>query len=342
LKKIIVTGGAGYIGSHTVVALAEAGYLPVVIDNFANSDEGVIGRIQSIIEKEVSVHKIDCTDESAVKEAIEKEGDIAGIIHFAAHKAVSISVERPLAYYRNNVGALISVMKSVQSLENFSFVFSSSATVYGQPDSLPVSENSPFKLAESPYGRTKQICESIITDVIASGLLMKAVTLRYFNPIGAHPSGRIGELPRGKPENLIPYLTQTAVGKRTQLTVFGDDYDTPDGTCIRDYIHVVDLARAHVLALDWMSVQCHSSFNEVFNVGSGYGTSVLDAIRAFEKATGISLNYRIGDRRIGDVAVSYADVSKAKRCLGYFTRLSLEDAMRDAYNWQLKLNCFSR
>lgn len=337
MKKVVVTGGAGYIGSHTAVELARAGYLPVVIDNFSNSERKIIDRMREVIGSSFPVHEIDCSDQSAFDSALAQEGDICGLIHFAAFKSVSNSVEDPLSYYSNNVGSLVSVLRSVLNAGISSFVFSSSATVYGQPDTLPVTEESPMKAAESPYGRTKQICESVIDDLILSGAGMKAVTLRYFNPIGAHPSGEIGELPRGKPENLVPYITQTAIGLRPRLNVFGNDYSTPDGTCIRDYIHVVDLARAHVLALNWISAEPRSAFNEVFNVGTGRGTSVLEAIRAFEGATGVSLNYIIDGRRPGDVASSYADVSKIKTNLGYESKLELTEAMRDAYNWQVAL-----
>lgn len=337
MRKVIVTGAAGYIGSHTVVELAKAGYLPVVVDNFVNSERGIIDRLRKLVGSNFPVYEVDCTDERAFDSVLAKEGAIFGLIHFAAHKAVSGSVKNPLLYYDNNVGSLVSVLKSMLNAGISTLVFSSSATVYGQPDTLPVSERSGIKAAESPYGRTKQICEAVLDDVVSSGAHMRSVTLRYFNPIGAHPSGQIGELPRGKPDNLVPYITQTAVGLRPQLNVFGNDYPTPDGTCIRDYIHVVDLARAHVLALNWISTESRPVFNEVFNVGTGCGTSVLEAIAAFEDATGISLDYRIGERRSGDVASSYADVAKAEQLLGYVPQLPLVEAMRDAYNWQLML-----
>ncbi len=266
MKKVIVTGGAGYIGSHTAVELAKAGFLPVVVENFVISERGIIDRMRKLIGSTFPVHEVDCTDERAFDSVLEKESHVFGLIHFAAFKAVGSSVKDPLSYYANNVGSLVSVLRSMLKAGISSFVFSSSATVYGQPDSLPVTERSPIKAAEAPYGRTKQICEAMIDDLVASWAQLRSVTLRYFNPIGAHPSGQIGELPLGNPENLVPYITQTAVGLHPQLTVFGNDYPTPDSTCIRDYIHVVDLARAHVSALNcsplnhaWRSTKCSTS-----------------------------------------------------------------------------------
>lgn len=337
MKKIIVTGGAGFIGSHTAVELARSGYLPVVVDNFSNSERTVIDRMRKLIDFDFPVHELDCTDEQALNSLFEIEGNVSGLIHFAAYKAVNASIENPLSYYANNVGSLVAVLKSIQKAGVNSFVFSSSCTVYGQPDVLPVTENSPIKKAETPYGRSKQFCESIIDDHIASGASIRSATLRYFNPVGAHPSSLIGELPIGSPENLVPYITQTAVGLRPRLTVFGNDYPTIDGTCIRDYIHVVDLAKAHVLALDWLGENDRSKFNEVFNIGTGHGTSILEIIAAFEYATNVSVNYEIGARRPGDIVTSYADVSKAKQILNFETKLTVVDAMRDAYRWQMSL-----
>ncbi len=337
MKKVIVTGGAGFIGSHTAVELFEAGYLPVVVDNFANSDRRILDRLAQICGQRFVLHEVDCADRAAFDAVLDAEGEVHGLIHFAAHKAVGDSVKNPLAYFRNNLGSIVTVLESLLARGVASFVFSSSCTVYGQPDTLPVTEESPLKAAESPYGRTKQMCEDIIEDVVASGAALRAVTLRYFNPVGAHASGLIGELPVGKPENLVPFITQTAAGLRDKLTVFGDDYATRDGTCVRDYIHVVDLAKAHVRALRWLERQTRPGFNRVFNVGTGQGTTVLEAIKAFESASGQSLNYEIGPRRAGDVVETYADVSLGERELQWKAELSIEDAMRDAWRWQRAL-----
>lgn len=337
MKKVIVTGGAGFIGSHTAVQLLEAGYQPVVVDNFCNSDRGIIDRLTQITGRALPVHEIDCADRAAFEAVIAREGPIEGVIHFAAFKAVGQSVREPLPYFRNNIGSLVSVLESIIEAGIQTFVFSSSCTVYGQPDELPVTEQSPVKAAESPYGRTKQMCEDVIKDVVASGANIRAVTLRYFNPVGAHPSGLIGELPIGKPENLVPFITQAAAGIRDRLTVFGNDYPTPDGTCVRDYIHVVDLAAAHVRALSWVQTQPRECFNEIFNVGTGKGTSVLEAIAAFEQASGTRLEHRIGPRRPGDVIETYADATKAEQTLGWKAQLNIVDAMRDAWRWQLAL-----
>lgn len=336
-KKVIVTGGAGFIGSHTVVELLAAGFTPVVVDNFCNSERSVLDRLQKITGTAIKVHEQDCGDAGAMEKVFAAEGEIYGVIHFAAHKAVGASIREPLAYYKNNIGSLVTMLEALTKSGSARFVFSSSCTVYGQPDVLPVTEESPIKTAESPYGRTKQFCEDIIVDHVASGASCQAVLLRYFNPVGAHESGLIGELPIGAPENLVPYITQTAVGIRKELTVFGDDYDTPDGTCIRDYIHVVDLAQAHVKALEWIDRQGEASFSEVFNVGTGQGTSVLEAIQAFEKASGKKLNYKIGPRRPGDVVKTYADVSKSEREFAWRAKLGILEAMGDAYRWQVSL-----
>lgn len=336
-KKVIVTGGAGFIGSHTVVELLAAGFTPVVVDNFCNSERSVLDRLQKITGTAIKVHEQDCGDAGAMEKVFAAEGEIYGVIHFAAHKAVGASIREPLAYYKNNIGSLVTMLEALTKSGSARFVFSSSCTVYGQPDVLPVTEESPIKTAESPYGRTKQFCEDIIVDHVASGAACQAVLLRYFNPVGAHESGLIGELPIGAPENLVPYITQTAVGIRKELTVFGDDYDTPDGTCIRDYIHVVDLAQAHVKALEWIDRQGEASLSEVFNVGTGQGTSVLEAIQAFEKASGKKLNYKIGPRRPGDVVKTYADVSKSEREFAWRAKLGILEAMGDAYRWQVSL-----
>lgn len=336
MKRVLVTGGAGFIGSHTAVELFKAGFLPIIVDNFCNSERAVIGRLGELAGTAFPLYAIDCGDPVALDRVFREERNIDGVIHFAAHKAVGASVEQPLKYYDNNLGSLVKLLQVMQEHGVERFVFSSSCTVYGQPKELPVTESSPLQPAESPYGRTKQFSEEIINDTAVAGKL-QAVTLRYFNPVGAHPSGLIGELPLGTPENLVPYITQTAVGLREHLTVFGNDYPTPDGTCIRDYIHVVDLAAAHVAALNWLGRQTRPSFNEVFNVGTGRGTSVLEAIRAFETASNQKLNYVIGPRRPGDVVETYARVDKARKELEWTARHSIVDAMRDAYNWQLAL-----
>lgn len=335
-RKVIVTGGAGFIGSHTVLELVAAGYTPVIVDNFSNSDRKVPGRLEELAGRKLEVHDFDCGDQAAFTKLLDDE--TFGVIHFAAFKSVSESGRKPLPYYKNNLGSTTAVLAALQERGVECFVFSSSCTVYGQPDTLPVTEDTPLKAAESVYGRTKQICEDIINDHLASGAKLKAVTLRYFNPVGAHESAAIGELPLGPPENLLPYITQTAAGLREKLTIFGNDYPTPDGSCIRDFIHVVDLAKAHVRALDWVREQsARGSFNEVFNVGSGQGTSVLEAVNAFQRVTGAKLNYTIGPRRPGDVVQTYADASKANRVLGWKAERSIDDALRDAYRWQMSL-----
>jgi UDP-glucose 4-epimerase len=344
MKKVIVTGGAGYIGAHTCVALAEAGYLPVVVDNFCASDRRVLGRVRELIGRDFPVHELDCRDRAALAAVFAVEAPVFGVIHFAAHKSVGVSVREPREYYDNNLGSLLTLLAVLEQAHVPGLVFSSSCTVYGQPEQLPVSEASPIRRAESPYGRTKQMCESVIADVVdactragAGGNTLRAVTLRYFNPVGAHPSGKIGELPIGKPETLAPYITQTAAGLREELVVFGDDYPTPDGTCVRDYLHICDLAEAHVAAFDWMERRPAGSFHEVFNVGTGQGVSVLGAIQAFEAVSGRSLRYRFGPRRPGDAAEVYASVDKAERELGWRARLGIKEAMRDAWKWQQSL-----
>jgi UDP-glucose 4-epimerase len=337
MEKIVVTGGAGFIGSHTVVELVSAGYLPVVVDNFSRSDRRILGRLRELTGRDFPVHDVDCCSEPALLRAFEQEGSIDGVIHFAAYKAVGESVKDPLAYYENNVTSLCNLLRVMAKSGSRRLVFSSSCTVYGQPDALPVTEASPQKPAESPYGHTKQVCEAIIEAVVRAEQPLQAVTLRYFNPVGAHPSGRIGELPIGKPENLVPYITQSALGLRDKLTVFGNDYPTRDGTCVRDYIHVVDLAKAHISALRWLAGRTLKSCNEVINVGTGAGVSVLEAIAAFESATGVTLPYQFGPRRHGDVIETYASVDKAKAVLGWSAELGIVDALRDAYAWQVGL-----
>lgn len=338
MKQVIVTGGAGYIGSHTVVELHHAGFTPVILDNFINSDADVLKGIEEIIGYPPSFFEVDCTSIIQLREAFEKitaQGVVEGIIHFAAFKAVGESTEQPLKYYQNNLGSTTAILQVMQEHSIKNFVFSSSCTVYGQPNVIPVDESAPILEAESPYGFTKQACERMIMDVNGSAQPLNAILLRYFNPIGAHPSAAIGELPIGHPNNLIPYLTQAVAKLREPLTVFGADYDTPDGTCIRDYIHVIDLAKAHVAGLHWLSSQTEAC--EVFNLGTGNGTSVLEIIEAFERANGIAVPYKLGSRRPGDVTAIYADVTKAKNLLDWSCQFTIEDALRDAWRWQQKL-----
>lgn len=337
MSKILVTGGAGYIGSHTVVELQEAGYTPIIVDNFSNSDEKVLQRLAQILGKEVVCYSIDCTDARALEEVFAKEGDIAGVIHFAAFKAVGESVSQPLKYYHNNVAGLVTLLQVMENKGISNLVFSSSCTVYGVPDDLPVTEETPTKKANSPYGNTKKIDEEILQDVAESGSYgIKTIALRYFNPIGAHASALIGELPLGVPSNLVPFITQTAAGIRESLTVFGTDYDTPDGSNIRDYVHVVDLAKAHVAAIQRLAKLDAVAF-ETFNIGTGQGSTVLEVIHAFESATGQKLNYKIGPRRAGDVPKIYADVTKATEVLGFKTSLSLEESLASSWAWQQEL-----
>lgn len=335
--KIVVTGGAGYIGSHAVVELFAAGYEPIIVDNFVNSLESALDGIQAITKAPIKCYKTDCTNTEALRQVFQSEGSIAGAIHFAAYKAVGESVKEPLKYYHNNIGSLVALLQVMAEFKVNKLVFSSSCTVYGVPDQLPVTEATPVKKANSPYGNTKQICEDILTDLAHSGDSdIHTIALRYFNPVGAHPSARIGELPLGIPNNLVPFITQTAMGIREKLTVFGNDYDTPDGSNIRDYIHVVDLAKAHVVAIDRL-VQNKADKIEMFNIGTGRGNSVLEVIHTFEKVTGQKLNYEIGPRRAGDVPQIYADVTKATQVLGFKTELGLEESLKSAWDWEVNL-----
>ncbi len=334
-KKILVTGGAGYIGSHTIVELVAAGYQPIIVDNFVTSSKEVIKNIRKITGITPNVYIANCSDRESLAEVFRKETEIYSIIHFAAFKAVGESVRDPLKYYSNNINSLLNLLQLMNEFEVSNLVFSSSCTVYGQPLKLPVTEHASALNAESPYGSTKQICERVIEDALISTKSLRAVTLRYFNPIGAHPSGLIGENPVGIPENLVPYITQTAAGIRGQLTVFGDDYDTPDGSCIRDYIHVIDLAKAHVKSLEWLKSPAAAKDSGVFNIGMGKGHSVLEIIEAFEKISRIKLNYVIGPRRSGDIEQIFANVDKAQKMLSWESKLSIQDALRDTWNWQL-------
>lgn len=332
--KILVTGGLGFIGSHTVIALQKKGYEVIIIDNLSNSSLKVLEGITSISFKTPEFEKLDLRDKLGLKEFFVKHQDVSGVIHFAASKAVGESVENPLLYYENNIAALTYLLQNLVKLPEQNIIFSSSCTVYGEAEDLPISEGAPVKKAMSPYGNTKQIGEEIITDTCKANDKLKAISLRYFNPIGAHPTAEIGELPLGTPQNLVPFITQTAIGKRKELSVFGDNYPTDDGTCIRDYIHVMDLAEAHVVALERiMSSKSKENF-EVFNVGTGIGSSVLDVIKAFESASGENLKYKIVDRRPGDVVAAYADTQKANKTLGWKAKRSLGQALKDAWEWE--------
>jgi len=335
--KIIVTGGTGYIGSHTAVELIESGYSVILIDNLSNSEAEVAGRIAKITGVKPALEVLDLCNREKLWELLKKTGGVDAIIHFAAYKAVGESVRKPLDYYRNNLVSLMNLLDAMKEFSIGNMVFSSSCTVYGQPDKLPVTEEAPVIEATSPYGNTKQIGEEIIRDTISADNRLNAISLRYFNPIGAHPSALIGELPRGVPENLVPYITQTAIGLREELRVFGSDYDTPDGSCIRDYLHVVDLAKAHVTALERLLKRANKKNYEVFNLGMGKGVSVLEAVASFERVTGVKLKYRITDRRPGDIEKIWADPSLANSELGWKTILTLDDAMLSAWEWEKKL-----
>jgi UDP-glucose 4-epimerase len=336
MAKILVTGGLGFIGSHTVVELVNSGYEPVIIDNLSNSDIKILDQLTKIIGYKPSFYQLDLCDEKAVKQLAEKEPDVTGIIHFAAYKAVGESVREPLKYYRNNFSSMLNLLEAYYG-KPLNFVFSSSCTVYGQPDDLPVTENAPVKAAQSPYGNTKQVAEEILKDMVASGSNYKVVSLRYFNPVGAHDSALIGELPIGVPQNLVPFITQTAIGKREKITVFGNDYNTPDGSCVRDYIHVVDLAKAHVAALKLMEQPGFKGY-DVFNIGTGQGTTVLQIIHAFESTTGVKLNYSIGPRREGDVEQVWGDATKSTKKLGWTAELGIGDMMQSAWEWEKYIN----
>ena len=336
MKKILVTGGLGFIGSHTVVELQNEGFEVIIIDDLSNSSKHVLGKIKSITGKQPVFEKIDLKDQQALKKFFNDHKNIEGVIHFAASKAVGESVEKPLLYYHNNISSLIYLLEEMESNKVSNFIFSSSCTVYGQADKMPITESAPFKPAESPYGNTKQMGEEITSDTSKVSSL-KAIALRYFNPIGAHKSAKIGELPIGIPQNLIPYLTQTAAGIRKELSVFGGDYPTPDGTAIRDYIHVVDLAKAHIVALKRLIENKNKAAFEVFNIGTGKGSSVLEVIKTFEKVTKQKLNYKIVGRREGDIVEAYADTSFANKELKWKAELSLEEALASAWKWQQSL-----
>lgn len=335
--KIVVTGGLGFIGSHVVVELQNEGFEVVIIDNLSNSSEDVLKGIATITGKVPVFEKIDLKDKPDVIDFFKRHHDVEGVIHFAASKAVGESVDKPLLYYENNLNTLVYILQQLQQKENSNFIFSSSCTVYGQADELPITESAPIQAAESPYGNTKQIGEEIIKDSCKVTPNLSAIALRYFNPIGAHESVNIGELPIGVPQNLVPFITQTGIGLREQLSVFGNDYPTKDGTCIRDYIHVVDLAKAHVSALKRLVEEKNSANYEVFNIGTGKGSSVLEVISAFEKISNQKLNYKIVDRREGDVVAAFADTTKANTVLGWKAKSSLEEALMSAWEWEKKI-----
>ena len=332
MKKVLVTGGLGFIGSHTVVELQNEGFEVYIIDNLSNSKIEVLDRINSITGVKPSYFNIDLRDKAAVKDFF-KKNKVDGTIHFAAYKAVGESVQKPLEYYENNIGSLVYILQEMKANNLNNFIFSSSCTVYGQADELPITEKAPIKPAESPYGNTKQIGEEIIKDTTKISEL-KAIALRYFNPIGAHESAKIGELPIGVPQNLIPYVVQTAAGLREELSVFGSDYNTPDGTAVRDYIHVVDIAKAHIVALKRLIEDNNKAQFEVFNLGTGQGNSVLEVIKSFEKVTGKKVNYKLVDRREGDITAAYADTNYANDELGWKAGLTLDDALLSAWKWQ--------
>lgn len=335
--KILVTGGTGYIGSHTVVELQQSGYEVVIIDNLSNSNADVIEGIVRITGIRPAFEKFDLTDFDSLKAFFKRHKGIDGIIHFAASKAVGESVQKPLMYYRNNIVSLLNLLELMPENKVKGIVFSSSCTVYGEPDSNPIDESAPIKPATSPYGNTKQINEEIIQDFVHSGAPIKSIILRYFNPIGAHPSAEIGELPLGVPQNLVPYITQTGMGIRKELSVFGDDYDTPDGSCIRDFINVVDLAKAHVVAVGRMLGKKSKENVEVFNLGTGNGVSVLELIKMFEKVSGKPLNYKIVGRREGDIEQIWANPDRANHVLGWKAVETIEDTVASAWKWQQKL-----
>jgi UDP-glucose 4-epimerase len=339
MSKILVTGGLGYIGSHTVVELHNQGYEITIVDDLSNTSLDVLERINKITNSSINYVNLDLKNVEATKIFISENNDIDGVIHFAASKAVGESVDNPLKYYINNISSLTNLLNELKDLnKKINFIFSSSATVYGKPINVPITELEPIKNAESPYGNTKQIGEEIIRDLVNSNSNFKAISLRYFNPIGAHLSAMIGELPIGVPQNLVPYITQTAIGIRKELTVFGNDYLTIDGSCLRDYIHVVDLAKAHIKSLDKLISNDDKNYYDTFNIGTGKGTSVLELIKSFENVTGNKLNFKIGDRRKGDVAECFADVSKANKFLNWNSEFSIEDSLLSSWNWEKNIN----
>lgn len=334
-QKILVTGGAGYIGAHAVVELLNSGYDTIILDDFSASNDALLKKIPEITGRSPVFFQGSCNNESFLREVFSAHPDIRTVMHFAAFKSVGESVSAPVKYYENNIGGLVALLKVMNTFKVRDIIFSSSCTVYGEPDSIPVDERAPMKRAESPYGATKQMCERILEDESINGL--RVVSLRYFNPIGAHPSAAIGEQPLGVPNNLVPYITQTAIGKREKLVVFGDDYNTPDGSCIRDFIHVVDIARAHVRAVKYLDESEVTKRFEVFNLGTGMGVSVFELISKFERVTGVKPRFVVGPRRAGDVEKTYANPAKANQQLGWKTEFSIEDALLHAWNWEKEL-----
>lgn len=334
-KKILVTGAAGYIGAHTVVELFQAGWEPVLIDDFSKSDRTLLTGLETLTGKSLRFFEGDCNDKKFLNGIFKNEGPFECVLHFAAYKSVGESVSHPLMYYKNNVGSLVTLLEAMKENSVTNLIFSSSCTVYGQPDLIPVKEDAPFKRAESPYGSTKQMCERILEDAYITGF--RVISLRYFNPIGAHPSGLLGELPIGAPNNLVPYITQTAARVREKLTVFGDDYNTPDGSCVRDFIHVVDLAVAHVKAMEYLSGKTKANILEAFNLGTGIGVSVLQLVKEFIKVTGIDLPYSVGPRRPGDVEKVYGDPTKANKELGWRAKYSIQDSLLHAWQWEKRI-----
>jgi UDP-glucose 4-epimerase len=334
-KKVLVTGGAGYIGAHTVVELIQAGYEPVIVDNFSKTDRTLLAGIQNITGTVPNFHEGDCLDREFLKHIFETQGPFSCVLHFAAYKSVGESVQFPIMYYNNNIGSLVSLLEVMKDHSVTDMIFSSSCTVYGQPDAIPVDESTPMKKAESPYGATKQFCERILEDARSTGF--RFISLRYFNPIGAHPSAEIGELPVGIPSNLVPFITQTAAGKRAKLTIYGGDYNTPDGTCVRDYIHVVDVATAHVKAMEFLAKQPSENLLEIFNLGTGVGVSVLELVQQFIKVTGVELPYFVGPRRNGDVEKVYADPGKLNNAFHWKTKFSMAEGLLHAWQWEKKL-----
>ncbi|MFS4416461.1 UDP-glucose 4-epimerase GalE [Maribacter sp. 2307ULW6-5] len=335
--KIVVTGGLGFIGSHTVVELQQEGFEVLIVDNLSNASEEVLNGIVAITGKRPSFEKLDLRDKTGVSAFFEKHTDIQGVIHFAAFKAVGESVAKPLDYYENNLNTLVYLLQELRQLPTAHLIFSSSCTVYGQADEMPITESAPVKPAESPYGNTKQIGEEIIGDTCKIDPKLQAIALRYFNPMGAHPTAHIGELPIGVPQNLVPFITQTGAGLRKELSVFGSDYPTVDGTCVRDYIHVVDVAKAHVVALKRLLQKKNPDNFEVYNLGTGTGSSVLEVIHSFERVSGQDLNYKMVDKRPGDVITAYADTTKANEVLGWRAQSTLDEAMRSAWAWEQKI-----
>jgi UDP-glucose 4-epimerase len=335
-KKILVTGGAGYIGAHTALELIQSGYEAVIVDNLSRSNRTLLEGLEKITGQKPNFHEGDCLDRDFLRSVFKSQGPIASVLHFAAYKSVGESVQKPLDYYHNNIGSLVAVTEVMKEFGVKDFIFSSSCTVYGQPDQIPVDESAPFKRAESPYGATKQMCERILEDAYKTGY--RVISLRYFNPIGAHPSALMGELPIGVPNNLVPFITQTAAGKREKLTVFGNDYDTPDGSCLRDFIHVVDLGIAHIKAMEYLEKKEAGNYYEAFNLGTGVGVSVLELIDKFQKVSGAKLNYTIGPRRPGDVEKVYADPAKVSKALNWKTRFTIEEGLLHSWEWEKKLN----